>query len=212
MDGRECGFADNRNVGLEDDLGSDDVVRPVVGHMSARGHKKYVGRIGVRVVPCSSEARSCGPPGRRTGGPLCVASPRGVATSRSSATIDLHGSGTELVERRVLGLGGSSAEDGAAELGELGAGVVERQEQDFAFGRAEREDSGFAVDGYQELDGEGVVFDLAGELSDLVVRDLRVRLLTMTVLPRSMSAAFSVRHCFASASVRKVGPSILRPA
>ena len=58
INGRECGFADNRNMGLEDDLGSDDVVRPVVGRMSARGHTKYVGSIGVRVVPCSSDAAS----------------------------------------------------------------------------------------------------------------------------------------------------------
>ncbi len=53
---RDCGLADNRNVGLADDFGSDDVVRPVVGRMSARGHEKYVGRLGVRVVPCSSDA------------------------------------------------------------------------------------------------------------------------------------------------------------
>ena len=38
MNGRDCGFADKRNLRLEDDFGSDDVVRPVVGHMSARGH------------------------------------------------------------------------------------------------------------------------------------------------------------------------------
>ena len=58
MNSRECGLADNRKVGLEDDFGSDDVVRPVVGRMSARGHEKYVGRIDVRVVPCSSDAGS----------------------------------------------------------------------------------------------------------------------------------------------------------
>ena len=56
MNSRECGLADTRNVGFEDDFGSDDVVRPVVGGMSARGHTKYVGWIRVRVVPCSSDA------------------------------------------------------------------------------------------------------------------------------------------------------------
>ena len=55
MNGGGCGLADNRNLGF-DDLGPNDVVRPVVGHMSARGHERKIGRLGARAVPRSSYA------------------------------------------------------------------------------------------------------------------------------------------------------------